>query len=182
MRRALRSSAVVGFWSSSSMARSYGRLSARRHWRQDRIRTLLCSRFRAALGAGAAAARRRSAPLAPPDAAEACPASMASACGAVGSGADNGSTDTTSCLERERLARGPASAPRGFPPFSPFSSETGPALAPPSPSTTRLFFSVSTFSSHVMLRRGRATAETCPMLSPARASLHVINTPNNNNK
>ena len=27
-----------------------------------------------------------------------------------------------------------------------------------------------------------ATAETCPMLSPARASLHVINTPNNNNK
>ena len=49
----------------------------------------------------------------------------------------------------------------------------------PSPSTTRLFFSVPTFSSYVVLSRGRATAETCPMLSPARASLHVINTPNN---
>ena len=55
--------------------------------------------------------------------------------------------------------------------LSSFSSEAGLALAPPSPSTTRLFFSVPTFSSYVMLSRGRATAETCPTLSPARAPL-----------
>ena len=54
-------------------------------------------------------------------------------------------------------------------------AEAGLALAPPSSLTTRLFVSVPTFSSYVMLSRGPATAETCPMLSPARASLHVIN-------
>ena len=50
-----------------------------------------------------------------------------------------------------------------------------PNVAKTLPDTTRLFFSDFTFSSYVMLSRGRATAETCPMLSPARASLHVIN-------
>ena len=46
----------------------------------------------------------------------------------------------------------------------------------------RRTFSDFTFSSYVMLSRDRATADTCPIFSPARASLHVINAPNNNNK
>ena len=56
-----------------------------------------------------------------------------------------------------------------------------PPVGPPSAGPCRGAAPGSALSSYVMLSRGRATAETCPMLSPARASLHVINTPNNNN-